>query len=225
MLLSRGCALSPGCVPNLGLWSYRGCAPIRGCNPCLNLCPYRVKSKVVHLYSAFFHVNMLKDALQWSGYPQRTGSVYTKRSMYAGTHFTDPGRMESWVNFSGKKGSPKYSTLDLAGDRTRDLRIGRQRSLPLRQPLRYTISGLWSLLGVLPLPGSYFLTAIVLPSRACAPIQVCAPYPNYAPNSRLVAFSEGLWFHIQVSCSNGCEGWRSFLPRSSFHWKQEVSWL
>ena len=29
----------------------------------------------------------------------------SERSMYAGTHFTDPGsgRMESWVNFSGKK--------------------------------------------------------------------------------------------------------------------------
>ena len=26
--------------------------------------------------------------------------------MYAGTHFTDPGRMESWVNFSGKEGHP-----------------------------------------------------------------------------------------------------------------------
>ena len=26
--------------------------------------------------------------------------------MYAGTHFSDPGRMESWVNFSGKEGHP-----------------------------------------------------------------------------------------------------------------------
>ena len=42
---------------------------------------------------------MLKGALQWSVYPQQTGSIYTKRSMYAGTHFTDPGRTESWVNF------------------------------------------------------------------------------------------------------------------------------
>ena len=29
----------------------------------------------------------------------------TKRSMYAGTHFNDPGRMESRVNFSGKEGN------------------------------------------------------------------------------------------------------------------------
>ena len=27
-------------------------------------------------------------------------------SMYAGTHLTDPGRMESCVNFSGKEGHP-----------------------------------------------------------------------------------------------------------------------
>ena len=32
--------------------------------------------------------------------------IYTKRSMYAGTHFTDPGRMESWVNYNGEEGHP-----------------------------------------------------------------------------------------------------------------------
>ena len=30
----------------------------------------------------------------------------SKRSMYVGPHFTDPGRMEGWVNFSGKEGHP-----------------------------------------------------------------------------------------------------------------------
>ena len=49
-------------------------------------------------------MKMLKGALQGSVYPQRTGSIYTKRSMYASTLFTDPGRMESWVSFSGKEG-------------------------------------------------------------------------------------------------------------------------
>ena len=28
----------------------------------------------------------------------------SKQSMHAGTHFTDLGRMESWVNFSEKEG-------------------------------------------------------------------------------------------------------------------------
>ena len=65
------------------------------------------ESKVVHFYSAFsMHMKMLKSALQWSVYPQRTGCIYTKRSMCAGTYFTDPGRMEGWVNFSGKEGHP-----------------------------------------------------------------------------------------------------------------------
>ena len=56
---------------------------------------------------------MLKGALQWSIYPQRTGSIYRRlwqplqiSPLYAGTHFTDPGRMDSWVNFSGKEGHP-----------------------------------------------------------------------------------------------------------------------
>ena len=31
--------------------------------------------------------------------------------MYAGTRFTDPGRMESWVNFSGKEG---HSNIQLS---------------------------------------------------------------------------------------------------------------
>ena len=56
--------------------------------------------------------------------------------MYAGTYFTDPGRMVSWVNFSGKWGHPNlYSTLNQAGDQTGIFSIGRQRSLLLHQPL------------------------------------------------------------------------------------------
>ena len=60
-------------------------------------------------------MKMLKGALQWSVYPQRTGSKDTKRSMYAGTHFTDPGRMENWVNFSGKEGRPNIQPLTRTG--------------------------------------------------------------------------------------------------------------
>ena len=41
-------------------------------------------------------MKMLKGALQGSVYPSRPEAHnYTKRSMYAGTHFTDPRRMES----------------------------------------------------------------------------------------------------------------------------------
>ena len=39
----------------------------------------------------------------------------SKWSMYAGTHFTDPGRMESWVNFSGKEGHPNIQPLTRPG--------------------------------------------------------------------------------------------------------------
>ena len=35
--------------------------------------------------------------------------------MHAGTHFTDPGRMESWVNFSGKEGHPNIQTSTRPG--------------------------------------------------------------------------------------------------------------
>ena len=35
--------------------------------------------------------------------------------MHAGTHFIDPGRMESWVNFSGKEGHPNIQTSTRPG--------------------------------------------------------------------------------------------------------------
>ena len=60
--------------------------------------------KVVHLYSAFSIWRCSKALYNDQFTPSGPGSIYTKRSMYAGTHFTDPGRMESWVNFSGKEG-------------------------------------------------------------------------------------------------------------------------
>ena len=45
--------------------------------------------------------------------------------MYAGTHFTDLERMESWVNFSMKEGHTEFN--DQAEDWTWDLRVGMQR--------------------------------------------------------------------------------------------------
>ena len=60
-------------------------------------------------------MKMLRGALQWSVYPQWTGSIYTKWSMYAGTHFTDSGRMESWVNFNGKEGRANIQPLTMPG--------------------------------------------------------------------------------------------------------------
>ena len=38
-----------------------------------------------------------------------------KRSMYAGTHFTDLGRMESCVNFNGKEGHPNIQPSTRTG--------------------------------------------------------------------------------------------------------------
>ena len=35
--------------------------------------------------------------------------------MYAGIHFTDPERIESWVNFSGKEGQPNIQPLTRPG--------------------------------------------------------------------------------------------------------------
>ena len=67
-------------------------------------------------------------------------------SMHAGTHFTDLGRMESWVNFSGKEGH-RYSTLNEAGDWTWDLRVGRQRSYHCPTPLLYKLYSAWCDLG------------------------------------------------------------------------------
>ena len=57
-----------------------------------------------------FHMNMPKGALQWSVYAQAAARKHisaplataSMRSMFAGTHVTDLGRMESWMNFSGK---------------------------------------------------------------------------------------------------------------------------
>ena len=55
---------------------------------------------------------MLKGALQWSVYPSGPEAYIgamaaaSNQSVLAGTHFTDPERMESWVNFSGKEGHP-----------------------------------------------------------------------------------------------------------------------
>ena len=66
---------------------------------------------------------MLNGTLQWSVYPQQTRSIYSHKQqplqisldIYAGTHFTDPGRMESWVNFSRKEGHPNNLPLTRPG--------------------------------------------------------------------------------------------------------------
>ena len=68
---------------------------------------------------------MLKGALQWLVYPQRTGSIYRRlwQPLQSGPwicmlvlmHFTDPGRMESWVNFSGKEGDPNIQPSNRPG--------------------------------------------------------------------------------------------------------------
>ena len=72
------------------------------------------KSKVKVMWCIYIAplslTSQIKGALQWSIYPQWTGSIYRRKlqpllqSMHAGTRFTDLGRMESWVNFSGKEG-------------------------------------------------------------------------------------------------------------------------
>ena len=67
-------------------------------------------------------------------------AVYTKRSMYAGTHFTDPRRMESCVNFSGKEGHPNIQPSTrlviepgISGQGGRDLTIAPTSPLYLRE--------------------------------------------------------------------------------------------
>ena len=45
-------------------------------------------------------------------------------STYAGTHFTDLEKMESWVNFSGKEGDTDIEPSKEAGDRLWDLLVG-----------------------------------------------------------------------------------------------------
>ena len=57
----------------------------------------------------------------------------SKQSMHAGTHFTDLGRMESWVNFSGKEGRQIFHSRQNRNG-TRDLRVGRQRSYHCANP-------------------------------------------------------------------------------------------
>ena len=57
----------------------------------------------------------------------------SKQSMHAGAHFTDLGRMESWVNFSGKEGRQIFHSRQ-----NREWNPGskgwKAEILPLRQP-------------------------------------------------------------------------------------------
>ena len=102
------------------------------------------------IYKAPFPCNMLKGALQWSVYPQQTGSIHRcKRRLLQISPCmlvlilpTPEGWKAEWTLTGKKVTHSKYSTLDQAGNRTGDLRIGRQRSLPLShiQVLKHTIS-------------------------------------------------------------------------------------
>ena len=63
---------------------------------------------MVHLYSAFITKSQRRFTMinlppaDWK-HIQAQIAAASKQSMHAGTHFTDLGRMESWVNFSGKE--------------------------------------------------------------------------------------------------------------------------
>ena len=108
---------------------------------------------MVHLYSAL--ITRLKGALQWSIYPQRTGSIYRRKlqlllsspCMLVLILPTSEGWKAEWT-LAGKKVA-KYSSLGRTGNGTRDLRVGRQRSYhcanPSAQPLCSTTSlnGCW----------------------------------------------------------------------------------
>ena len=86
----------------------------------------------------------LKGALQWSIYPQWTGSIHRRKwhlllsspCMLVLILLTSDGWKAEWT-LAGKKVA-KYSTLGRTGNGTRDLRAGRQ-ILPLRQPRLFHI--------------------------------------------------------------------------------------
>ena len=92
----------------------------------------------MHLYSAF--ITSLKGALQWSIYPQRTGSIYRRKlqpllsspCMLVLILPTSEGWKAEWTT-AGKKVA-KYSSLGRTGNGTRDLRVGRQRSYHCANP-------------------------------------------------------------------------------------------
>ena len=94
----------------------------------------------MHLYSAFI-TKRLKGALQWSIYPQRTGSIYRRKLqpllsspyMLVLILSTSEGWKAEWT-LAGKKVA-KYSSLGRTGNGTRDLRVGRQRSYHCANPL------------------------------------------------------------------------------------------
>ena len=91
------------------------------------------------IYIAPFH-KRLKGALQWSIYPQRTGSIYRRKwqpllsspCMLVLILPTSEGWKAEWT-LAGKKVA-KYSTLGRTGIRTRDLRVGRQGSYHCATP-------------------------------------------------------------------------------------------
>ena len=82
----------------------------------------------------------LKGALQWSIYPQRTGSIYRRKlqpllsslCMLVLILPTSEGWKAEWT-LAGKKVA-KYSGLGRTGNGTRDLRVGRQRSYHCTNP-------------------------------------------------------------------------------------------
>ena len=92
----------------------------------------------MHLYSAL--ITRLKGALQWSIYPQRTGSIYGRKlqpllsspCMLVLILPTSEGWKAEWT-LAGKKVA-KYSPLGRTGNGTRDLRVGRQRSYHCANP-------------------------------------------------------------------------------------------
>ena len=67
------------------------------------------------------------------------------RSMYAGTHFTDLGRMESWVNLSGKEGHTDIQPSTRSGTEPGTFGLGGRDLNPAPTPPLSTVSsyGAW----------------------------------------------------------------------------------
>ena len=81
-------------------------------------------------------MKMLKGSLQWSVYPSGPEAyIQSGQCMLVLILPTPEGWKAEWT-LAGKKVAQIFN-LDQAGDRTGDLRTGKQRSLPLRQSLRY----------------------------------------------------------------------------------------